>query len=76
MLDLSEANLNLIEIKRACGYPCKARKDDGNVIHTACADDIMTSNVQSSAKVMTTTLLRGFSRECPSSVSTILAAPK
>jgi hypothetical protein len=32
----------------------KARKEDGNVIHmiAACADDIMTSNVQFSAKVV------------------------
>jgi hypothetical protein len=32
----------------------KARKEDGNVIHmiAACADDIMTSNVQFSARVL------------------------
>lgn len=32
----------------------KARKEDGNVIHmiAACADDIMTSNVQFSARVV------------------------
>lgn len=35
-------------------YTIKARREDGNVVHmiAACADQIMTSNVQFSARVI------------------------